>query len=89
MQFNATAALPYDNRERAVAALRVELRRQLLAADVHEMPNWQSFVVTGPRKFADLRGRAWYEYRATLSSRHPFDRAGTDTAPDDRRAESG
>jgi hypothetical protein len=59
MQFTATTALPYDNRERATAGLRAELRRQLLAADVHEMPQWETFVVTGPHEFADLRGRIW------------------------------
>ena len=48
MKFTATAALPYEHLERATAGLRAELRRQLLAADVHEMPVWETFVVEGP-----------------------------------------
>jgi hypothetical protein len=50
------------------------LRRQLLAPDVHEMPLWDTFVVTGPIVFEDRRGRTWYEYRASVQSRGPFDR---------------
>ena len=72
--FTATAALPYEHLERATAGLRVELRRQLLAADVHVMPLWETFAVTGPNVFKDLRGRTWYEYRASVESRRPVDR---------------
>ncbi len=70
--FTATAALPYEHLERATAGLRAELRRQLLAADVHAMPRWETFAVTGPREFTDLRGRTWHEYRASVESRSPF-----------------
>ena len=73
MQFKAPKALPYDNRERATAGLRAELRRHLLSADVHEMPLWETFVVTGPHEFADLRGRTWFEYQASVESRRPRD----------------
>ena len=73
-EFIATAALPYEHLERATAGLRAELRRQLLAADVHEMPLWETFAVTGPIVFEDLRGRTWFEYRASVESRGPFDR---------------
>jgi hypothetical protein len=73
MQFKATAALPYEHLERATAGLRAELRRQLLAADVHQMPVWETFDVTGPSEVTDLRGRTWYEYRATVESRRPFE----------------
>jgi hypothetical protein len=71
--FSATTALPYEHLERATAGLRAELRRQLLGAGVHEMPKWETFDVTGPTEFTDLRGRTWYEYRATVQSRRPFD----------------
>jgi hypothetical protein len=66
--------MPYEHLDRATAGLRAELRRQLLHADVHQMPVWETFVVTGPRQFADLRGRLWFEYHATVESRSPFDR---------------
>jgi hypothetical protein len=89
MQFKATAALPYDNRERAVAGLRAELRRQLLAARVHEMPQWETLVVTGPHEFADRRGRIWFEYRASVESRRPFDRSPSVTRTRPVSTESG
>jgi hypothetical protein len=63
--FTATAALPYEHLERATAGLRAELR-QVLAADVHAVPQWETLTVTGPQEFTDLRGRVWYEYRATM-----------------------
>jgi hypothetical protein len=72
-KFSASTALPYEHLERATAELGTELRRHMLAADVHAMPRWETFSVTGPREFTDLRGRTWYEYRATVESRPPFD----------------
>jgi len=42
---------------RATAGLRVELRRQLLAADVHETPDWKTLTVEGPFEFEAARGR--------------------------------
>ncbi len=78
MQFTATAAYPYEHLERATAGLRAELRRQLLAADVDVTPRWETFTVTGPSVFADLRGRTWYESRASVESRRPFDRVARD-----------
>jgi hypothetical protein len=87
--FSAATALPYEHLERATAGLRAELRRQLLAADVHEMPRWETFDVTGPTEFTDLRGRTWYEYRATVESQTPFGRATTAEPPGYDRTESG
>ncbi len=87
--FSASAALPYEHLQRATAALRAELRRQLLAADVHAMPRWDTFTVTGPTEFTDLRGRSWYEYRATVESRTPFDRATPAAPPGYLPTESG
>jgi hypothetical protein len=73
--FTASTAPPYEHLERATAGLRAELRQKLLHADVHQMPMWETFEVTGPDKFTDLRGRRWFEYRATVDSRGPFDGA--------------
>ena len=87
--FTASATLPYEHLERATAGLRAELARQLLAADVHAMPRWESFTVTGPRAFSDLRGRTWYEYRASVESRTPVDRWTTATPPHSVRTEFG
>ncbi len=79
--FSASAALPYEHLERATAGLRAELRRQLLAADVHAMPRWETFTVTGPFESIDLRGRTWYEYQASVESQSLFDRATTAVPP--------
>ena len=68
MTVAATTALPYEHLERATAGLRAELRQKLLAVDVHRMPDWDTFTVTGPREFIDLRGRTWYEYQATVET---------------------
>jgi hypothetical protein len=86
--FSATAALPYEHLERTTAGLRAKLRRQVLAADVHAMPRWDTLTVTGPREFTDLRGRSWYEYEATVESRRPFDPTPTGASPDQVPAES-
>jgi hypothetical protein len=72
--FSATTALPYENVDRATAGLRAGLWRQLIRTDVHQMPRWDTFAVTGPVEFTDLRGRTWFEYRAIVDSRSPFDR---------------
>jgi hypothetical protein len=79
--FTATTALPYEHLERATAGLRAELRQRLLQADVHQMPLWDTFTVSGPHEFTDMRGRQWFEYRATVESKGPFDRAATVPPP--------
>ena len=65
--FSASAALPYEHLERATAGLRAELRRQMLPADVHTLPAWETFTVTVPIHVTDMRGRTSYEYRATVA----------------------
>jgi hypothetical protein len=87
--FSATTALPYEHLDRATAGLRAELRQRLLQADVHETPMWDTFEVTGPHEFTDLRGRTWYEYRAAVESRRPLDRTTTVTPPSHVPTESG
>lgn len=78
--FTAIVTLPYQHLERATTGLRAELQRQLMAADLHAVPVWDSFTVTGPREFADLRGRSWYEYRATVQAHGPFELPGLGAA---------
>ena len=36
-----------------------------------ESPDWDTLVVTGPTETTDARGRVWFEYSATVSSRRP------------------
>jgi hypothetical protein len=71
--FTASTALPYEHPGRATAGLRTELRQKVPNADVHDMLRWDTFEVTGPYEFTDLRGRVWFEYRATVDARCPFD----------------
>ena len=73
VEFSATQVLQYQHLERAIAGLRAELQRQLLSANVHETPVWETFEVTGPHPFT-VRGRVWFEYRGHVESRSPFDR---------------
>jgi hypothetical protein len=65
----SAAALQYEHLDRATDGLRAELRRRLLAADVHETPLWETFVVTGPIVLLDLRGRNRDEYRTTVKAK--------------------
>jgi hypothetical protein len=73
------AALPEEHLERVTTEPRAELRRQLLAADVHEILTWETFNVTGPTGSTDLRGHTWYASRSTVEGRRAFDTATTVT----------
>jgi hypothetical protein len=75
------ASLPHEHLERATTRPRTEQQRQPLPADVHRMPTWGTFDVTGPTEFTDLRGRTRNGYRATTVGRRPFDTATTVTPP--------
>jgi hypothetical protein len=66
MHYRATAALPYNNRERAVASLRDQLRVMALAGG--GSPNWSTLVVEGPTEAPGPRGRTWFEWSATVDS---------------------
>ena len=81
MIFTATAAYPHEHLERATAGLRAALRHQILAAGIRDLQVWNTFIVTGPIESTDRRGRAWYEYRATVDSRRAIDGTATATPP--------
>ncbi len=87
--FTATAVLPYDNLERATAGLRGRLRLMALDHGLDASPDWSTLVVTGPTATKDARGNTWFEYRATVESRRPFDCARTVTPPGNVPTESG
>ena len=67
VNFTATAALPFENRERATAGLRGRLR--LLAVADGVTPDWSTLQVTGPTTSLDLRGRTWFEWTGTVEGR--------------------
>ncbi len=81
MTFTATAGVPVREPGAATLALRAALRHQLLAAGVRGLHAWETFVVEGPVECADLLGRTWYEYRATVESRRPIDCTAPATPP--------
>src|SRR4051794_4985178 len=72
MTLMAMTALPYPHLDRATAALRAELRHQLLAADPHQLPDWHTLEVAGPIETTDVRGRISLEYRASVQCRAPM-----------------
>ncbi|MGY1633056.1 hypothetical protein ACI784_15245 [Geodermatophilus sp. SYSU D01186] len=67
MIFTATTALPYEHLDRATAGLRAMLRVPLLADDI-ALPDWSTLQANGPVARIDSKGRAWYEYAATVKS---------------------
>jgi hypothetical protein len=73
--YSASAALPYQHRQGAAAGLCAELRHLvelgylLGRQSPEESPDWDTLVVTGPTETIDARGRVWFEYSATVSTR--------------------
>ena len=65
MLYRAAAALPSDDRERATAELRGQLR--VIAAAVGSVPDWTTLVVDGPTELAEWSGQSWFEWSATVS----------------------
>jgi hypothetical protein len=68
--YSATTALPYEHLERATAGLRGTLRQLVLDDGAGELPDWSTLQVAGPVTTTGARGRTWYEYAATVESRH-------------------
>ena len=66
MHYRATAALPYSNRELAVARLREQLR--VMARAGGGSPDWSTLDVEGPIEAPGIRGRTWFEWSATVDS---------------------
>ncbi|MGY1730139.1 hypothetical protein ACI798_01365 [Geodermatophilus sp. SYSU D01045] len=66
MTYRATTALPYDDRERATAGLRGQLR--LIAIADEAVPDWSSLTVEGPTKAVGRHGVVWFEWAATAEA---------------------
>jgi hypothetical protein len=70
--YSASAALPYPDRQGAVAGLRAQLRHLVEVGSLlgrrapDELPDWDTLVVTGPTEATDSHGRVWFEYTATV-----------------------
>lgn len=81
MTYNATAALPYIDPERAVSGLRGQLR--LLAGQDNTVPDWNTLRVFGPDEVVGQYGRVWYEWTAAVDAPDvsPHAHTGRDSQP--------
>ncbi|MGY1736337.1 hypothetical protein [Geodermatophilus sp. SYSU D00684] len=61
----ATTALPYDDRERATAGLRGQLRLMAFADGV--TPDWSELTVEGPTEAVGRHDVVWFEWTATVA----------------------
>lgn len=66
MTYRATASYPYVDSDRAVAALRGQLRAA--AMNDGAAPDWSTLLVSGPTEVIGARGIRWYEWAATVDS---------------------
>ncbi|MGY1830150.1 hypothetical protein ACI8AA_06920 [Geodermatophilus sp. SYSU D01180] len=64
MTYRATTALPYDDRDRATAGLRGQLRLMAIADGASS--DWSTMVVTGPEEAVGRHGVVWFEWSATV-----------------------
>jgi len=63
--YKAAAALPHDNRESALDALRGQLRIMAVAAGA--TPDWTTLAVTGPMHMAGAEERTRSEWTASVA----------------------
>ena len=75
MLYTAAAVLPSDDRERATAELRGQLR--VIAAAVGSTPDWTTLRVDGPTEFPGWSGGSWFEWSATVSVQDDGEEVGT------------
>lgn len=68
-RFTATAALPYDNLERATAGLRGRLRLMITDYSTDADPDPDTLTISGPVKTKDARGNTWFQWTAVVQAR--------------------
>jgi hypothetical protein len=66
VRYRAAAALPYSDTAEATAGLCGRLRIMARADGAH--PDWSTLIVKGPVEVPDLRGRARFEWTATVET---------------------
>ena len=64
MIYRAAAALPYEDRTRALAGLRGQLRIMAVAAGT--TPDWTTLTVAGPDEVAGAQARMRFEWHASV-----------------------
>jgi hypothetical protein len=62
----AASALPYHDRERAIAGLRGQLR--IMAATADATPDWVTLTDEGPTEAPGLHGATWIAWTATVET---------------------
>jgi hypothetical protein len=67
--YRAAAALPYDDRERATAGLRGQLRLTAFADGV--TADWSTMVVEGPTEVVGRHDVLWFEWSGAVDTRPP------------------
>jgi hypothetical protein len=66
MAYKASAAYPYIERERAVAARRGHLRT--LADRDGALSDWSTLRIAGPTEVIGEPGRVWHEWSASIDA---------------------
>ncbi|MEU2349059.1 hypothetical protein [Modestobacter sp. NPDC049651] len=64
--YRANLTLPFPHAERAVATLRTELHRQVVADGPAERPDWSTLQLSGPIETFDKAGGICFEYSAAV-----------------------
>lgn len=64
--YGATVVMPMPHIMAATAALRGDLRRQILAEDTLVLADWHTFQVNAPVETFDADGVIVYRYSATV-----------------------
>ena len=67
MEYQAAAAMPYNDVERATRGLRGQLR--LMALDDGGNVDWATLTVLGPIEAPGPKGSTWFEWKATVQAR--------------------
>ncbi len=67
--YRAAAALPYNDRNRATAGLRGQLR--LMATADGATLDWSTVAVEGPVTSTGLHGAMWFEWTASVEASTP------------------
>jgi hypothetical protein len=66
--YKAAAALPYDDQERAGAALRGQLRIMAIAGGA--TPDWSTLEIAGPTEVPGWHGVSWFEWHGSIRARN-------------------
>ena len=78
MIWQATAAYPYVDQQRATSGLRGQLR-DIVAQASAGSPDWSTLTVEGPAEVPAAHGRSWFVWTASVKSAVALAPGGDDT----------